>query len=90
MFGLQKPKADLLMKTALLMPLFIGFCSFAIWLAAEPLCWHCFKHAQVSAWDKNFQVTELWCYDCGLHFKPNLNLHRPAPLNPCYCLTVYY
>jgi len=79
-----------LLKPALLVPLLMTLVTGAVWLAAEPICWHCLRSGSFTGWDEHFKVTEVWCYQCNQRFKPAVNLNRPTPLSRCHVLTVYY
>lgn len=86
MVALPTIKLNWLMKSAIIVPFFIGLVIGAIWLAAEPICWHCFDRGEcLEGW--NVTVSKFQCISCGRQWKPLINLHRYRRVG---CLDYFY
>jgi hypothetical protein len=98
MFAVQAPNPcpipkipNWLIKSLVLVPLLLATFYGGIWLAAEPFCWHCFRHGgAITGWNEKCEVTEYWCSSCDRRWKPLVNLHRGTYLSQCGLMYLYY
>lgn len=80
------PIPNWLIKSIVLVPLLLGGLYAGIWLAAEPICWHCFHRGEcLEGWSA--VVSKYQCVSCGRRWKPLINLHRYRRVG---CLDYYY